>query len=273
MRIWCVAFIVLALSACSDIAVATYDGPPRTFASSFESVSDFADFYSVPSGDWDSSHTYASELVHSGTFAHRATIDAPRADDNDGLTYRPHRAYPTIQLHKTADGVFRTPCLVTVWVNLDMALLDRPTGHVDDWFSFLTLTPDQSDNWNRTVLLNLTPDGYAKLVHVPRQGEQDRTEQVTADNDPTGALLFPLRQWVRFDVYIDFDADHGQAIAWQDGVRVSAARVEGGAGALAQAHFGLYAAAAVPRGTIVNDDLTIRELSDDEAAALLGSND
>lgn len=264
--------MIAVLVACSDIAVATYDGPPRTFASSFESADDFADFYSVPSGEWDRQHDYASELVHSGGAAHRAWIDAPRAADNDGIEYRPHRAYPTIQLHKTDDGVYRTPCLVTLWVHLDMPLVDRPTGDIDDWFSFVTLTPDQSDNWNRTVLVNVGPDGYARLMHVPRQGEQVYTEQASAANDPDGALLFPFQRWVRLDVYIDLDADHGEAIAWQDGVRISAARVEGGNGALAQAHFGLYAAAAIPTGTIVNDDLSIREIADEaEALALLAA--
>ena len=56
---------------------------------------------------------------------------------------------------------------------LDLTLADKPSGSTDDWFSFATLSPDASDMWRRTILVNTAPDGYVRLVHVPEQGRQN----------------------------------------------------------------------------------------------------
>jgi len=237
-------------------------GTYRTFETSFEQVSDFNGFYIVPQGDYDSTHELATDIVKDGTKSHKAWILKARDINNDGIIYLPHRAYPTIQFHKTTAGSFRTPCLVSFWVYLDMNLVDKPTGSIDDWFSFATLSPDSSDNWARTVLVNIAPDGYVRLVHVPRQGEQTYLYQ-------TGSLKFPYKQWVRLDILIDFSAANGYAKVWQDSQLVSYARVEGGAGMLAQAHFGLYASAAIPSGTVYNDKLRIKEVKDEAEALVL----
>jgi len=234
----------------------------RSFETSFEQVSDFNGFYIVPQGDYDSTHELATDIVKDGTKSHKAWILKARDINNDGIIYLPHRAYPTIQFHKTTAGSFRTPCLVSFWVYLDMNLVDKPTGSIDDWFSFATFSPDSSDNWARTVLVNIAPDGYVRLVHVPRQGEQTYLYQ-------TGSLKFPYKQWVRLDILIDFSAANGYAKVWQDSQLVSYARVEGGAGMLAQAHFGLYASAAIPSGTVYNDKLRIKEVKDEAEALVL----
>jgi len=99
------------------------------------------------------------------------------------------------------------------------------------------------------------------LVHVPNQGQQAYIYQVA---DPS--LKYPYKEWVQIDVYLDFSQTSGYAKVWQNGVLVSHARVEGGQYTLAQAHFGLYAAAAVPSGTVYNDKLSIREVVDEQAA-------
>jgi len=44
------------------------------------------------------------------------------------------------------------------------------------------------------------------------------------------------------------------------GVLVSHAKVDGGKGTLAQAHFGLYASAAIASGVILNDALSMTEI-------------
>ena len=264
--------LVLLLSACANINAPAYNGPPRTFETSFEALADFDGFYIVPPGEYASSHELSSENVQQGSYAHKAWIVAARASTNDGPEYLPHRAYPTIQLQKTTDGIYRTPCLVSLWANLDISLVDRPAGSIDDWFSFVTLTPDSSDNWSRTVLVNIGPDGYARLMHVPRQGEQAYIYQASLATDPGGALKYPYREWVRLDVYIDFGAAGGYAKVWQNGDLVSHAAVEGGQGGLAQAHFGLYASAAISSGTIYNDRLRIMEVADEaEASALVSA--
>lgn len=239
----------------------------RAFETSFESAADFGAFYIVPQGGYDSGQELTSELRLQGEYSHKAWIERKRADNNDGLVYMPHRAYPTIQLHKTQEGGYATPCLVSFWAYLDIALQDRPSGQIDDWFSFATLSPDRSDNWSRTILANITPDGYLRLVHVPNQGEQQHLYQANAANDEGGDLLYPYRQWVKIDIYIDLSSSGGYAKLWQNGRLVSHAAVKGGHGILEQAHFGLYASAALDSGRVYNDQLSIREVAD-EAAAL-----
>jgi len=264
------SLILLGLISCGTNPPVDLIQADRIFESSFESINDFDGFYIVPQGDWDSWHELSSEKVRDGSLSHKAWITAARAADNDGLEYRPHRAYPTIQLHKTAEGSFVTPCLISFYAYLDMELEDKPAGKIDDWFSFATLSPDPSDYWIRTVLVNIAPDGYLRLVHVPDQGEQEYLYQAGADSDAGGALLYTYRDWVRIDIYLDLSRDAGYAKVWQNGVLVSHARVEGGDGLLAQAHFGLYASAAVASGTVYNDALSIREVAgEDEALSLL----
>ncbi len=232
----------LGIAACATEApVSRYEGLPRRFESSFESVDDFADFHMESGERYESSQEQSDERVFHGDYSHKAWIIAARDSDNESSpAYLPHRAYPTIQFQKTADRAFRGPCLVSLYVWLDMVLEDRPEGQIDDWFSLATLSPDPSDNWNRTVLANLAPDGYLRLVHVPSQGRQEHIEQ-------------------RVDILIDFDAEEGYATVWQNGEKLSHAKVEGGSGYLEQAHFGLYASAAIAEGVVYNDKLRILE--------------
>ena len=264
--------IVLFIVSCSDIEKPSYSGHKRTFETSFETLDDFNGFYIVPLGDYDSNQELSAEQLKDGHYAHKAWILKARAENNDGLIYLPHWAYPTIQLQKTTDGIFRTPCLVSLWVYLDINLIDRSKGSINDWFSFITLTPDQSDSWNRTVLVNITPDGYVKLVHVPNQGEQIRIFQADSINDTNKTLKFRYKTWTRLDVYIDFAAQNGYAKVWQNGKLISHALVSGGNGGLAQIHCGLYASAAIPSGVIFNDKLIIKEVdNEDEIQAYINS--
>ena len=256
-------FLVFVLASCTDVEKPSYTGPKRTFESSFESFDDFKGFYIVPLGDYDSNQELSTEVVKDGKYAHKAWILKARDINNDGLIYLPHRAYPTIQFQKTANGIFRTPCLLSLWVYLDMNLIDRSKGSIDDWFSFITLTSDQSDSWTRTVVVNITPDGYVKLVHVPNQGQQIRIFQADSINDKEKVLKFQYKKWMRLDVYIDFDAKNGYAKVWQNGKLISHALVSGGNGGLAQIHCGLYASAAISSGVIYNDNLIVKEVGNE----------
>lgn len=269
------ALLVAALSlpgCASSSAEPSTSSEPRVFESGFESAEDFSPFYVVPSLAYGSDHALVEtdtrgdlEVVpRDGTSMHKAFIIAVNDDNNDSSRgYRPHRAYPTVQFHKTDGGVIRGPSLTTFMVWLDVELLDMPEGSIDDWFSLATLTTDSSDDWRRTVLANVGPDGLLHLMHVPDQGKQEYLYQ-------SDSVRFPLRTWVRIDLYVDFSKTNGYAELWQDGTTVSSARVNGGTGALAQAHFGLYASARVPSGVVYNDSLRIRGVSGiDEARALV----
>ena len=256
--------LIVVFTSCSDIQQPTYNGPKRTFETSFETLDDFNGFYIVPLGDSDSNQELSTEQVKDGHYAHKAWILKARDINNDGLIYIPHRAYPTIQLQKTTDGIFRTPCLLSLWVYLDMNLQYKPKGSINDWFSFITLSPDQSNNWNRVVCINTGPDGYVRLVHVPNQGQQIRIFQADSINDPTKLLQFKQKTWTKLDVYINFDAKNGYAKVWQNGKLVSHALVNGGNAGLAQIHCGLYASADIPSGVIYNDKLLIKEVENED---------
>lgn len=253
----------------TSLPAPAYTGPYRTFTSSFESSSDFSGSYIVPAADYASDQALSTQNVHDGTHAFKGWITAARAATNDGTPYLPHRAYPTVQFQNTPDGIYRTPCLISLWVYLDITLNKKQAGSIDDWFSFAPFTPDPSNLWSRTVVVNITPDGYVRLVHVPTQTEQQYSYQAGPNNDPGGALLFPYRTWVRLDILIDFSSTAGYAKVWQNGSLVSYADVQGGNGGLAQAHFGLYAAADLSSGTVYNDKLRIVEVKDEAAAMQL----
>ena len=249
LRLLGIGFVLLALCACTDGGNENDSNEPlRSFISSFEQIDDFAGFYLTEQGHLGTTrHELSSTQVHSGTFAHRGWIDG--ANDEIPSTNTNHRGYPTVQLHKTTGGSFRGPILVTLWVWLDMPLNPAADGGVDDWFSFATFTSDESDNWSRTVLVNLGVDGFVHLMHVPNQGEQTHIFQ-------TDSVAFPQRQWVELTIYLDFSAA-GYAKVWQDGILVSHASVQGMDNRLAQAHFGMYCPPQMSSGEVFNDDLRI----------------
>ena len=113
------------------------------------------------------------------------------------------------------------------------------------------LATDLRAELDARVTVNVGAEGTLHTFHVPRQGLAEREFQTTQ--------LFPMKRWVRVTTYIDFRAD-GVIATWQDGKLTSAARIEGGAGVLEQAHFGLYAPPDLLEGTVFNDDLTIWHL-------------
>jgi hypothetical protein len=119
----------------------------------------------------------------------------------------------------------------------------------NDWFSFATFTSDESDSWGRTVLVNLSYDGFVHLMHVPFQGEQKYLFQ-------TDSLKFHQKAWVKLEIYLDFGKD-GYAKVWQNGVLVSSANVRGMENKLSQSHFGLYCSPQISQGVVLNDDLKI----------------
>ena len=240
--------IMLIFSGCAN------ENPARIyrkFESSFETVDDFKGFYIEQQNHKNSSnHILSEENVLTGQFAHKAWIYAPNspstlAENNN------HRGYPTVQFHKTSEGVFKCPCYITLMVWLDMELKSR-TGE-NEWFSFATFTSDTNNTWPRTFLVNLSYDGFAHLMHVPNQGESVYDFQTTT-------LPFPQKEWVELKVYLDTDPETGYMKVWQNNMLVSQAKIKGGNGTLAQAHFGLYAPPSVESGTVYNENLLIREV-------------
>ncbi len=228
----------------------------RSFSSGFEAVSNFDGFYLVPQNyQGAASHELQNTFARSGN-AHRGYVYA--AGPNCPVWQNcNHRGYPTIQLHKTSQGGFRTPVYVELYTRLDMTVGDQ------QWFSFMTISADASDAWSRVVLvnlgnLNLGTNNYVHLMHVPYQGQSAWSFQ---SSDGSSPAPYSNGAFVRLELCIDLDPSTGFARVRQNGVLVSAAPVRGGCGVVEQAHFGLYAIPTISSGSIYNDDLTIQEVA------------
>lgn len=220
----------------------------KKFITGFESESDFSGFYMTPQAHKNTAfHELSNSIVHSGNYAHKAWITGANPPSN-ATTDNNHRGYPTVQLQKTEVGSFQTPIYVTLWVWLDIELRVNPTGE-DDWFSFATFTDDETDNWSRTVLVNLGHEGFVHLMHTTNQNVKEHIFQ-------TNKISFPKRQWVELKIYLDF-SNEGYAKVWQDGQLVSHANISNINNQLAQAHFGFYSAPQLESGVVYNDDLKI----------------
>ncbi len=238
--------------SCSKYIVNPVNTEKKEFLSFFESVDDFYGFYITPQGYLGTTfHELSDSIVHSGTYAHKAWITGANPPSTIGVNNN-HRGYPTIQFQKTPKGVFKTPCYITLWVWLDMKLQENTIGGDDDWFSFATFTDDESDNWSRTVLVNLDYNGFVHLQHTTNQGQQTSIFQ-------TSSLTFPQKEWVELKIYLDF-RDNGYVKVWQNGQLVSHANIGNITNKLSQAHFGLYCSPQLTTGTVYNDDLIIREV-------------
>lgn len=238
--------------SCSKDSVDSTNNEKKTFMSSFETVDDFSGFYITPQGHLKTTfHELSDSIVHNGIYSHRAWIDGANPPSTIS-TSNNHRGYPTIQFQNSPQGTFQTPCYISIWVWLDMELQHSTTGGEDDWFSFATFSDDESDNWKRTVLVNLDPNGFVHLQHTSNQGEQTSIFQTTS-------LTFPQKEWVELKMYLDF-RKNGYAKVWQNGQLVSHSIIENITNKLSQAHFGLYCSPQIMIGTVYNDELVIREV-------------
>ena len=247
-----ILLIVIFSISCNKNTIESENIEKRKFTTSYESVEDFSAFYLTPQGHKGTTyHELSDSLVHSGIYAHKAWVtgvNPPSITENNN-----HRGYPTIQLQNTASGSFSTPCYITIWVWLDIDLQSGKNGSENDWFSFATFTDDESDNWNRTVLVNLSHDGFIHLQNVPNQDQQLHVFQTTN-------LLFPQKEWVELKVYLDF-RDNGYAKVWQNGELVSHAILSNLGNRLSQIHFGMYSPPQISNGVVYNDDLEIVEVN------------
>ncbi len=251
INLWA-ALILLCTASCNKEAAGPAMVEKKEFISSFETVDDFSGFYITPQGHLGTTfHELSGSVVRSGAYAHKAWINGANPPSTSVINNN-HRGYPTIQLQKTARGVFKTPCYITLWVWLAVDLRASTSGGEDDWFSFATFTDDETDAWRRTVVVNLSHDGFVHLSHVPVQGQQTYIFQ-------TNSLTFPQREWVELKIYLDF-RDNGYAKVWQNGSLVSHASLQNLDNKLSQAHFGLYAPPQLESGLVYNDDLHIVEV-------------
>ncbi len=248
-----ICFLLLSCDKDSD-RTQNCDGYKRTFATSFESEADFDGFYITPQKHLGTTfHELTDSNIHSGVYSHRAWIKGANSESTP-TSNNNHRGYPTVQFSKMPKGAFKTPCYVSLWVWLDMEL-NVNANDEDDWFSFATFTDDETDNWARTVLVNLSADGFVHLQHTTNQGEQHSIFQ-------TSDITFPQREWVELKIFLDF-GDDGYAKVWQNGALVSHAKIGNITNKLSQVHFGLYCSPQLSTGEVFNDDLEIVEVDNE----------
>lgn len=242
--------LVLILGGCSSPApdptsAARPEG--RVFSTSFESLTDFDGmFYKTqPTVGQDS----ATDFVHSGKRSHKTWLLDTNAPSTATVNNN-HRGYPAIQLWRLPGGSFRTPVRATIWVRLEGALRSR-TPLEDDWVSLATFTCDSTDNWARSVLVNVDWQGRLHLMHVPVNGQK-------VQNLADSSHRVTFGRWTKIETRLVF-GQAGSVQVWQDDTLVSSARVDGCTERLAQAHFGMYSPPWMKSFTLWNDDLTIRE--------------
>ena len=217
------------------------------FTTGFEKDSDLAGFYVTPQSAMTRHEVRAGD-THTGARAHVGWLTGVTGTEPvDGPN---HRGYPTIQLQRRPVRACTTPCLIEFWARLDNVELKR-----GEWFSLATFSSDPSNQWSRVVTVNVGWEGWLHLFHVPVQGSGDWELQRTD-------VPFPQGRWVRITTWLDLDPAHGAAAVWQDGVLVSAARVQGGDGSLDQMHFGLYAPPSLTRGSVANDDISVLHVTE-----------
>ena len=246
--------VLMSTAACFGEASRAQAG--RSFTSSFESVSEFSSFYSVPQNYLGvDTHGQSTAQVHSGTYSHIGTINGtgPTCPSWQNCN---HRGYPTVQLHKTSSGSQSGLIFVEFWVYLSGVTVNN-----GEWFSFATLSADASDAWSRVVNANIgringSSQNFLHLMHVPYTGQGGWTYQTTSP-----ANQFVMSTWTKISICLSMHPSTGYAKLFQNGVLVSEAPVRGGCGSLHQAHFGLYAPPTLSTGSVYNDDLQIREVS------------
>lgn len=243
--------IILLLFNTNKWCIKKLKGSHRIFSTSFENLNDFKDFYIVPKNyKWTSSHSLSSEVVHSWHFSHKAWVYKSN-EPSSLFQNNNHRWYPTIQLYKTKKWPFISPCYIKFWVWVDADLKAKKPEN--EWLSFATITSDESDSWDRTILVNLSYDWFVHLMHVPEQWKSERIFQ-------TNNIKFPMKKWVEIKIFIDLSEKTGYAKVWQDWELVSYANVKWWNQKLAQAHFWLYSAPSISKMVIYNDDLSIEEV-------------
>lgn len=141
--------------------------------------------------------------------------------------------------------------VVTFWHKLD----SESAPFSGAWLSPFTVTDDCSNNWNEVITLGLDePLNVLRTVH---------TGPVTYFPDWSNAPAFPLDDWTRVTVYVNYYTE--KIHVWQNGVRVSEASFTRTNNDICQFHWGAYATQSIGNGnaltTLYEDNLRIFKLN------------
>jgi hypothetical protein len=220
----------------------------RTFSSSYESLSDFQ--YVTDNTD-GSQNALDTGVVRSGTYSHKTTISAIEGSD--------HRQYAAYQPFKLTNGSFSTPAYIEAWVNYDVTI---PNG---GYFTLARIGADGGTTpGDRAVSVVVNQDNTLGLYYVPNQNNYT---SLISLNTTTKIVN---KKWTNITIYISYDSGDGIIAVWKDGDLAVSANVKGGTGKLGQVHFGLVAQNLIPSGVVYNDDLSVKEITENYKACSNG---
>ena len=180
----------------------------------------------------------SGEPVFAGEHSYKGWIVGPDTDS--------HRAYPV--LHTDIE----TPLVNTfrVYLDVDYDVLG------DEWIHFGTWGNEEDGTGVWALHTMSVRYRLLEFAHTDPFGGEYIGPEPTPE--------FPLRQWVRFTVYLHYQGDTGFVQVWQDGVpmlRADVAQLADYPGTrLTRAHWGMYAGLTASQGAQYNDEIQIWQL-------------
>ena len=192
--------------------------------------------------------SWQSKIVHSGKYAEREhTICDP--ENSKGT----RRGYGFQSWRCTNKAPIPAPVVVTAWVYLEKF-------EMRDWFSLITLVSTPTEGYPNGSIVTLDTSAMLEPVVWCRKKTQvysEPTFHIEQPGRPKAKL--PLNQWIKLQVYLDFNGADGAIKVWQDDVLIiNAPKVDiGPKSTLEKGHFGLYCGGDIQEITMYNDDLSV----------------
>ncbi len=251
---WIGGVVVLGLA----IGAGGVDAEPnatKVWHSSFEAdwPADYTAYY--PSRPHETA-TSGWDIIDADQAAAEGVSQVPHGDRLykgwiNGPASASHRAYPVVHFNEEVPS----PFVNRFYVWLDWDLDGR-------WMHFLTLS--NTADW-QVVTMSQLGQGHLELAHV---GPWSNAAFEAGEGKTNVGLAFkdmPLRQWVRFTVYMDFREEYDHMYAWKDGelfFKANGGNVDQDSEFLKRAHWGLYASGDTPGGVQYNDSIQIWTLDE-----------
>ena len=188
-----------------------------------------------------------------GNHLYKGLITGPETDGQN------HRAYPVLHLEEAnPEYVSQRPIPVVnrfyTWVDWD-----RSKAKNTDWMHFLTL--GNNPQWQVVTMSMVGPQGRLELAHIGEFNQFKNGNGWETINGVIYPIYMPLRQWVRFTVYVDYQQP--LMVVWMDGQPIFRAnggnlrQLQNSTLHLLRAHWGLYANPEVSNGKQYNDSIQI----------------
>jgi hypothetical protein len=208
-------------------------------------------------GDWGNhcqSNGFSSELARSGTYSHRSEITCAYPDENNV-----HRGYGGLQF--SGDEVLPAYTNSGTGTDAPYGLVNTYWSHLETsttfedgtWFSFWTV--NSACDWSDPVMTLGLEDPSNRLAAAHHWHGDGGTRTFT-----DGAPGFPLGQWVRTTIYINYHDDVMHV--WQDGQHISEVTFDRSASTICHWHWGAYASGDNDDIVLHEDDISVWKLEE-----------